>query len=124
MSGIDGRLYRTSRWAKCRTIQLGREPMCQSCETAPAEHVDHIQRVSQGGAFWSSSNWQSLCPSCHTEKTNTEKAGKMWTPAKWRGCYPDGSPKDPNHPWHTGGSITGTAEPRTGALHTHRISRH
>ncbi len=123
MSGTDGRLYRTARWARCRAIQLGREPMCQSCENKPAEHVDHIKRVKAGGAFWDSDNWQSLCPSCHSEKTVAEQAGRTWTPAKWKGCFADGSPRDPRHEWYTGGSITKSADPRTASIPQNRISK-
>lgn len=102
MSGTDGRLYRTARWAKCRSIQLGREPICQGCKREPAEHVDHIVPVKKGGAFWQSSNWQSLCPSCHSEKTAADKTGRRWIPARHRGVDVNGIPRDPGHPWHRG----------------------
>lgn len=102
MSGKDGRLYRTKRWAQCRAIQLGKQPICEGCEAAPAEHVDHVVPVSAGGDMWKSSNWQSLCPPCHSEKTACDKTGRRWLPARHRGVFEDGSPRDPSHPWFKG----------------------
>lgn len=108
------RFYDTSRWQTCRKMHLSRQPICEGCETRPSEHVDHVVPVTKGGAVWQSSNWQALCQDCHNAKTGAERAGKTWTAPKLRGCFPDGSPRDPAHPWWTGGgSIT-----RSPAFHT------
>jgi len=107
------RFYDTARWQKCRRMQLSRSPMCEACLTKPAKHVDHIVPVSRGGDIWRSSNWQSLCQDCHNAKTAAERTGRTWTPPKHRGCFPDGSPRDPAHPWYTGtpGGRSITASP-------------
>jgi 5-methylcytosine-specific restriction protein A len=54
----DGRLDPTHS----RCLQQGR--------ITPAECVDHIIPVSQGGPMWESSNHQSLCTSCNVAKGN------------------------------------------------------
>jgi 5-methylcytosine-specific restriction protein A len=38
-----------------------------------ASVVDHIQPVTQGGAFWVETNWQPLCASCHSKKTQADR---------------------------------------------------
>lgn len=123
MSTTDGRLYRTARWARCREIQLSREPMCEGCETRAAEHVDHIVPVKAGGAFWQSSNWQSLCPSCHSEKTACDRIGRPWLPARHRGVDEHGIPRDPAHPWHRGAFDHHIGPPRTDAPSPNRNSQ-
>ncbi|MCA1259418.1 HNH endonuclease [Nitratireductor aquimarinus] len=73
--------------------------MCEGCETAPATEVDHITPMRQGGAPRDRANLQSLCGTCHRQKTGAERAGKTWTPPKHRGCDVNGMPLDPAHPW-------------------------
>ena len=54
----DGRLDPTHS----RCLQAGR--------VGPAECVDHIIPVSQGGDFWNPANHQALCIACNTAKGN------------------------------------------------------
>jgi 5-methylcytosine-specific restriction enzyme A len=98
------RFYSTGNWQAIRRRHLARQPLCEGCSgVVPATEVDHIVPIKSGGAKRDPSNLQSLCRPCHQEKTRAETDGKTWTPAKLRGCFPDGSPRDPQHPWFTGG---------------------
>lgn len=120
------RFYDTARWQKCRRSKLSRDPICEGCETRPGQHVDHITPVSKGGAIWKPSNWQSLCHNCHNAKTGAERAGRAWTPPKHQGVNADGSPIDPEHPWHTGNqtrkNMTIAHAPNTAAITSNKFS--
>lgn len=96
------RFYSTANWQAIAKRQLSREPFCQGCETSPATLVDHITPIKQGGAMRDPQNLQSLCRSCHSQKTHAERAGRRWTPPKFMGCDERGIPRDPAHPWHRG----------------------
>ena len=67
----DGWFYSSARWRKARAEQLRRSPRCVQCGGL-AEHVDHIQPRSQGGADLDAANLQSLCSPCHGRKTRAE----------------------------------------------------
>lgn len=67
-------------WQEIRKQALKRDShLCQSCKSkgkfTKATHVDHIKPKSQGGSN-AMSNLQSLCVSCHSEKTNSETVHK------------------------------------------------
>ena len=104
---MTGRLYDRRRWHRVRARQLAREPLCRACaavgRTTLAEHVDHVVAIAAGGASFDPDNLQSLCGPCHSGKTNAVDVGgreaKAWT---LRGCFSDGSPRDPSHPWYSG----------------------
>lgn len=67
-----------SGWRKIRQRHVSKQPLCASCEragrTTPAQEVDHIVpwrgdvRLLRAG--W---NLQSLCRSCHHEKTRADE---------------------------------------------------
>lgn len=105
---MTGRVYDTRRWQRVRANQLRREPLCRLCITEgqatprPAQHVDHITPISAGGSPFDPSNLQSLCPPHHSSKTAQDKQGIAFDDWELRGCYPDGSPRDPRHPWYSG----------------------
>jgi 5-methylcytosine-specific restriction endonuclease McrA len=67
------------RWQKARATFLERHPLCRHCQqkgvVTVATDVDHIipHRGNQQ-LFWDTSNWQSLCHSCHSVKTQAEEA--------------------------------------------------
>lgn len=66
-----------ARWRKLRTLVLADEPLCRTClaagYTTPASEVDHIIPArQQRGLFYTRSNLQALCKSCHSKKTATE----------------------------------------------------
>ena len=59
-----------TRWAKYRSMYLGRHPFCVVCGGA-ANEVDHIIPVdgADDPRFWEPINHQALCKSCHSRKT-------------------------------------------------------
>lgn len=66
-------------WQKKRKRILKRDGyQCVPCKRAervtPADEVDHIVNLAQGGSD-DDSNLQSICGACHAEKTKGEAAG-------------------------------------------------
>lgn len=66
-----------SRWRKARKVFLSEHPLCVECLKnniiTAAVVVDHITpHRGNKKLFWDESNWQSLCKSCHDNKTMTE----------------------------------------------------
>lgn len=64
------------RWKKARHEFLVRNPLCKTClrngRVEPATDVDHvIPHRGDQKLFWDIQNWQSLCHSCHSKKTNS-----------------------------------------------------
>ena len=94
----------TGKWEKERKAYLADHPFCDCCG-APATVVDHIKpHKGDKRLFWSRSNWQPLCASCHGRKTARQDGGfgnevtEEWTP---RGaCNEDGRPIDNRHWWN------------------------
>lgn len=93
--------YSSREWARIRARQLGRAPMCEGCERAPAIDVDHITPITAGGSKRDPANLQSLCKPCHSAKTNAQRRGRAWLPEKLAGCDEHGMPLDPAHPWYS-----------------------
>jgi 5-methylcytosine-specific restriction protein A len=76
----DPDLYNDRRWKAASRAFRSEHPLCAECQragrTRAAHAVDHI--VPHGGdlvKFWDRSNWQSLCQSCHSRKTNRQRPG-------------------------------------------------
>ena len=96
------KFYDTPAWKKLRRLRLMREPLCRHCmargRVVAATQVDHVKPISQGGPPMDIDNTQSLCISCHSIKTSSDKTGKLI-----KGCDDNGMPFDVNHPWHGGG---------------------
>ena len=69
--------YHTSRWTRMSRAFRQDHPLCEICKSKgiikPAEVVDHIVPYPVCGDFFDSSNWQSLCSKCNTEKGNRDK---------------------------------------------------
>jgi 5-methylcytosine-specific restriction protein A len=68
------------RWRKARDAFLRAHPLCAECErrgrVTAANEVDHIRpHKGDQAMFWDSSNWQSLCKTCHSTKTAAEDGG-------------------------------------------------
>jgi 5-methylcytosine-specific restriction protein A len=73
-------MYQSVTWKRLRQSQLSTHPLCASCLTkgraTQAQHVDHVFPWSQYGEYAFTANlFQSLCPSCHSEKTYWETKG-------------------------------------------------
>lgn len=88
--------YSSAGWLIIRARQLARQPLCQSCPDAdlvPAFAVDHIKPISTGGSKRDPTNLQSLCESCHADKSHAERYGRVWVALRYRGCSVDGAPR-------------------------------
>ena len=67
------------KWQKRSANYLKRNPLCVRCQAADkavsAAEVDHVtphRGVLSEELFWNEDNWQALCKSCHSKKTNRE----------------------------------------------------
>ncbi len=69
--------YKSRKWQRARLAHLSREPLCRACGRA-GEQVDHIKPVSRGGDMWDDDNLETLCASCHSQKTRIESSGGTW----------------------------------------------
>ena len=62
-----------SNWKRLRLLKLTVNPLCEECNShnviRPAQEVDHIRPISRGGARLDLNNLQSLCKTCHSQKT-------------------------------------------------------
>ena len=72
-----------AQWKSISVAWLRDHPMCVRCEQRDrrvvAVHADHIIPVSVAPArVHDLTNIQSLCRSCHTIKTNYERAGRYF----------------------------------------------
>jgi len=66
--------YVSVRWRRFRDYYIGKHPLCEQCEAegrqdTPADMVDHIIEIADGGALTTEDNAQSLCWKCHGMKT-------------------------------------------------------
>jgi 5-methylcytosine-specific restriction protein A len=64
--------YLSVRWRRFRAWYLANNPLCEQCSrdgiTAPANCVDHIVEIKDGGALLDEGNCQALCFGCHNRK--------------------------------------------------------
>lgn len=94
-----GRVYDLQKWKRARLQHLAVEPLCRHCLyrgiERPAQHVDHVHPVREGGAWFDGDNLQSLCHECHSRKTAADDGKRVSL-----GCDVSGIPIDPNHPWN------------------------
>ena len=76
----NSKLYSTSYWKQQRISQLSEKPLCASClldgKVVQATVVDHIFPHRQDNDKFQNNLFQSLCVSCHTNKTLGENNGK------------------------------------------------
>lgn len=73
----DAAFYHTTAWRKLRKWFIQQHPFCVECKrkgrTTPAQVVDHITPISQGGAKLDQDNLQPMCHRCHNAKSAREK---------------------------------------------------
>lgn len=97
--------YRSKAWYRLRHAAMRRDlftcvvPGCGQ----PAYAVDHIKARRAGGTD-TLDNLRCLCKA-HDLSVKEDRHGKRFNGGKLtvRGCFADGSPRDPSHPWFTGG---------------------
>nr|DAH08110.1 MAG TPA: HNH endonuclease [Caudoviricetes sp.] len=69
--------YQSTAWRKVRAVKLSQDPLCEECArqgmAVPAQMVDHIRPINEGGAALDMKNLQSLCHTCHNRKSGQEK---------------------------------------------------
>lgn len=75
----NSKLYSTAFWKQKRKEQLSRKPLCASCllegRVVQAEHIDHVFPHRRDDLKFRFNLFQSLCASCHTNKTIEENKG-------------------------------------------------
>jgi 5-methylcytosine-specific restriction endonuclease McrA len=99
--------YKSKHWHRLRAAALKRDhktcvvPGCGQ----RAVVVDHIKRRRDGGADVLA-NVRSLCRE-HDQQVKERPNGQRANAGKLvvKGCLADGSPRDPLHPWYTGGKL-------------------
>ncbi|OYY40450.1 HNH endonuclease signature motif containing protein [Reyranella sp.] len=110
--------YRSREWKRLRAATLARDPVCitRGCGQ-PSSHADHVVPRSKGGAD-SLDNLRGMCGPCHNRRSASGNAAPRAV-----GCLPDGTPRDPGHPWLAwdGGTTPGPklspgADDRVGAV--------
>lgn len=91
-------LYRTSRWQRIRTQQLGVEPLCQRCKregritaATVCHHMDKASKENPETFF--AGPYMSLCAPCHDGPVQSEEVRGY---SKEIGI--DGWPTSPDHP--------------------------
>lgn len=65
------------KWRVARASYLAKHPLCVHCERqgiiTVATDLDHIiPHRGDKAVFWDHDNWQPLCKSCHSVKTQNE----------------------------------------------------
>ncbi len=70
-AGTADGFYRTKTWKNLRRMHLHVEPICRRCGF-PADMVDHVTPLHEGGEALDTANLQSLCNRCHAAKRGQE----------------------------------------------------
>ena len=87
MSWRKGERPSRRQWGKVRLQVLDRDSWrCQKCGKAALLEIDHVKPLDDGGAVYDLVNLQTLCRSCHFDKSRGERRGREPDPevAKWR----------------------------------------
>jgi len=108
MTKRNTRFYSSKKWRRVRESKLSINPLCQDCETLeiiePANHVDHVIAINDGGELFDLDNLRSLCLRCHSRKTVYRDGGLGQKKREYvinaKGCNKNGLPIDPNHHWN------------------------
>ncbi len=97
--------YKSKHWRRLRELRLaldGHVCVVPGCGKR-ANTVDHIKRRRDGGGD-TIANTRSLCDD-HDRSIKEMSDGRRRNGGRLvvKGCFPDGTPRDPSHPWYTGG---------------------
>lgn len=70
--------YLSVAWRRFREWYISGHPLCEQCEAdgrqdTPAQMVDHIIEIEDGGELTSEANALSMCWKCHGIKTSMTK---------------------------------------------------
>jgi 5-methylcytosine-specific restriction endonuclease McrA len=99
--------YRSKTWRRQREarLKLDQYTCTVSGCGAQAVVVDHVKSRRAGGPD-TLDNLRSLCRE-HDQQVKERPSGERAGGGRLvvRGSFPDGSPRDPSHPWYTGGGI-------------------
>jgi len=68
------KFYNSRSWRRLSTRYRSNNPLCEICDEAVAELVDHIKEIKDGGCKMCEDNLQSLCSGCHNKKTADERS--------------------------------------------------
>jgi 5-methylcytosine-specific restriction endonuclease McrA len=75
----DRKFYKSRRWSAIRKDQLQSYPLCEVHHKAgflvPAQVIDHVIRMTDGGSQSDGRNLMSLCSACHDRKSALERRG-------------------------------------------------
>jgi 5-methylcytosine-specific restriction enzyme A len=99
-------IYLSAQWQRLRKLILRRDDyrcvVCGVDVSAPgAARVDHIRRVTEGGAPFDPGNLRTLCVT-HDAQAHREKGtGSRERDERFGGCDASGLPLDPRHPWNS-----------------------
>jgi hypothetical protein len=96
--------YKSRAWARLRAAVLKRaRGRCEipGC-TSRAFIVDHIVSRRNGGRD-AMDNLRALCRTCDNRIKEDHAGQRRSGGSAIVGCFSDGSPRDPTHPWYTGG---------------------
>ena len=63
--------YHSAAWRRLRNVHIKDNPVCVICGH-PAEVVDHIKPIAEGGEGLDPNNLQSLCFRHHAKKSGAE----------------------------------------------------
>ena len=75
-------IYNSARWKKVRGLVMRRDGgLCQQCKRegriTPADVVDHIVEIKDGGCVYCEDNLEALCHNCHNKKTAKVREGRV-----------------------------------------------
>jgi 5-methylcytosine-specific restriction protein A len=69
-------MYKSKRWAGVRRTVLRRDHyLCQVCGQ-PADTVDHISAMEDGGDRWALDNLRATCRGCNARKALKERSDR------------------------------------------------
>jgi len=100
-------LYSSAVWRALRLVVLRRDGYrCVVCGISVAgkgqARVDHIVRVTDGGARLDAANCRTLCASCDNQAHREKGSGSPQRDERFsiEGADLSGRPLDPMHPWN------------------------
>jgi len=76
--------YQSKPWRSLRRYKIQINPLCEHCIKnddilVPAMEIDHIIAIKDGGQKLAYNNLQSLCRSCHSKKSVSEREARKHT---------------------------------------------